>query len=378
MDLAEHKKRKQNRDTTLYLMVPTAIIAKIVLHLFLPSKYFYDSWRMIDMLNYGKKSTMGWSGYKTAVDIHKSWNVFHFGTVLEFSLFYGLIMTIIMMIIVSKTKEMNTREVIFVLMATGVLNIYVFTINKEMIQIVYFLAIYIVICLPIKNNFIKILGCAGIFYFESLQFRAYYIIMACLVIGIYFIFTWLRKLHSINKIHIILTVVACFLMVFVFFYLSSFVAKSDYEDALSARDGSVLTVDEVGEGGATSAIRNPIEVNGNLGIFMYNYVINSVRMMLPIELLIKNPGYFPFVIYQVFILLYVFKTLKNIKKLDKRIVVALSCFIAYFLGSVVFEPDFGSWTRHEATTFPILQMLALSSESEEGKEFEGEIVEYQY
>ena len=45
--------------------------------------------------------------------------------------------------------------------------------------------------------------------------------------------------------------------------------------------------------------------------------------------------------------------------------VALSCFIAYFLGSVVFEPDFGSWTRHEATTFPILQMMALGSGEKE-------------
>ena len=359
MDLVNHKRRKQNRDTALYLMGPTAIVAKLVLHLFLPDKYFYDSWRMIDMLVKGKKSTMGWSGYKTAVNIHKSWNIFHLNSELQFSIVYGLIMTILMMVIVSRTKEMEYREVIFVLMATGVLNIYVFVINKEMIQIVYFLAIYLVISLPIKNNLIKVLGCAGIFYLESLQFRAYYIIMACLLIGIYFIFTWLRSLQRINKLHIIITIIACFLMVFIFLYLSSFVSPKDYKDALGTRDGTTNTIDDASEGGASSAIRNPIEVNGNLGTFMYDYVINSVRMMMPIELLIKNPGYFPFVIYQFFILIYVFRTIKNLKLIDKKILVALSCFIAYFLGSVIFEPDFGSWTRHEATTFPILQLLAL-------------------
>lgn len=368
MDLAEHKRRKQNRDTALYLMAPTAIIAKLALHVFLPDKYFFDSWRMIDMLVNGKKAESGWSGYETAVNIHKSWNVFHFSTLEQFSIFYGALMTIIMMIIVSRTKEMNNREVIFILMATGVLNIYVFTLNKEMIQIVYFIAIYVIISLPINNNLIKVLGCAGVFYLESLQFRSYYIIMACLLIGIYFIFTWLRSLKEITKIHIFMTVIVLFLMVFVFFYLSSFVSPNDYKDALSSRDGSTSTIDNEGKGGASSAIRNPIKVEGKLGVFMYDYVINSVRMMMPVELIVKSPGYFLFVVYQVFILIYVFKTLKNLKMLDKKILVALACFVAYFLGSVVFEPDFGSWTRHEATTFPVLQLLALQSDKKEDED----------
>lgn len=375
MDLQEQKARKQNRDMALLLIVPTAVLAKIILHLFLPEKYFYDSWRMLDMLNNGEKATSAWGGYQTAVDAHKSLNIFNLTSFEQFSVLYGIVMTIVVLIIVSRTKEMDRMQVIFTLMAVGILNIYVFVINKEMIQIVYFLAIYIIISLPINNNLIKVLGCAGIFYLESINFRAYYIIMACLVVGVYLIFTWLRSLSQITKIHIFLTIVACFLMVFIFFYLSSFVSPQDYKDALSARDGSTQTVDNASEGGATSAIRNPIEVNGNLGVFFYDYVINAVRMMMPVELLIKNPGYFPFVVYQVFILIYVIKTLKNIKKLDKKILVALSCFIAYFLGSVVFEPDFGSWTRHEATTFPVLQMLALQNEKKETIEQE---IEYQY
>ena len=90
---------------------------------------------------------------------------------------------------------------------------------------------------------------------------------------------------------------------------------------------------------------------------MIDYVINAFRMMIPIELLLKSPGYAPFFIYQIFILMYLFKALANIKAMDKKVVVALSCFVAYFFGSVVFEPDFGSWVRHEATTFPVFQLL---------------------
>ncbi len=70
--------RQQNRDITLLLIAPTAILAKIIYMYFLPSKYFFDSWRMIDMLVNGEKSTIAWTGYQQAVDFHKAINIFHF------------------------------------------------------------------------------------------------------------------------------------------------------------------------------------------------------------------------------------------------------------------------------------------------------------
>ena len=71
-----------------------------------------------------------------------------------------------------------------------------------------------------------------------------------------------------------------------------------------------------------------------------------------------------FFVYQIFILVYLFKALANIKTMDKKMVVALSCFVAYFFGSVVFEPDFGSWVRHEATTFPVFQLLVYQNRTQ--------------
>ena len=153
-------------------------------------------------------------------------------------------------------------------------------------------------------------------------------------------------------------VVMCFVAVFAFFYASQFVAHKDYVNALNARDGTTETNE-----GASTSIENPIKVDGNLGIFMYDYVINAVRMMVPIELAFKGMFYLPFVVFQFFILYYYFKTIKNIKSLDDNMIVVVACYSAYFFGSVVFEPDFGSWVRHEAATFPILQLLAYKSNS---------------
>lgn len=97
----------------------------------------------------------------------------------------------------------------------------------------------------------------------------------------------------------------CFVAVFTFFYASQFVAHKDYVNALNARDGTTETNE-----GASTSIENPIKVNGNLGIFMYDYVINAVRMMVPIELAFKGIFYLPFVVFQ---FLYCITTLRRLR-----------------------------------------------------------------
>ena len=370
MELKYAKIRQQNRDITLMLIIPTVILAKIIHIFLLPSRYYFDSWRMLGMMNGGGMTA--WGGYQNTVDFYTKINIFHLTTLSQWSIAMGLVMTPIMMYLISETEQMEVRESIFTLMAIGVLNIYVFSVTKEMIQILYFLCIYVIISLPVKGISLKILMCAGVYYWESTSFRSYYIIMAAMTVFMYAIFLWIKKRRIITKKHIFIFVVACFFAVFILFYVSRFVSYNDYNEALNIRDGTTSTIE-----GAQSAIVNPIEVNGNLGIFMFDYVINAFRMMIPIELLIKSPMYAPFVIYQFFILYYFFKTVKNIKQLDSDMLVTISCFAAYFFGSVVFEPDFGSWVRHEAATFPILQLMAYKSNLYERTDKRERMVKYE-
>lgn len=352
--LKNKKNRETNRNITLILIPFVFVMAKFIHLCILPDKYYFDSWRMISMLVGGDMTP--WAGYQDTVDFYAAINIFHLGSVTQFSLVIGGIMTPVMMWIISRTKEMEMRECLFTLMTVGLLNIYVFSITKELIQMLYFMAIYIIICLPIKNSVIKIIGCAAVFYWESVNFRTYYIIMAAMAVFMYIVFQWLKKRAYITKKHIIITLILCFVAVFVFLYASSFISYDDYIDALNVRDGTTETIS-----GANTAIENPIKVDSNLGIFMYDYVIIAVRMMLPIELLIKSPVYAPFVIFQIFVLYYFIKTLANIKKIDENMHVVIACFSAYLFGSFIFEPDFGSWVRHEAATFPILQFMAFKS-----------------
>ena len=47
---------------------------------------------------------------------------------------------------------------------------------------------------------------------------------------------------------------------------------------------------------------------------------------------------------------------------------ALTCFSTYLFGSFMFEPDFGSWVRHESAAFTIFHLLAYKNLGEYKKE----------
>lgn len=355
MDLKEQKILESNRDTTLLLIPVVAVLAKFIYFYILPDKYFFDSWRMVSML-VGDGKMQAWDAYETTVNFYRSINFLNLTTINQWSIVLGIIMTIMLMFIISRTYRMTIMQCLFVLMATGLLNIYVFNITKETVQLLFFVLIYIIICLPINNQYVKMILCALVFYWESTFYRTYYIIMAAMTVFLFLVFKWLRSREDIKKKHVALTIIMCFIAVFIFLYVSQFVSHDDYISALNIRDKSTIT-------DATSIIKNPIEVNGNLGIFMFDYVINAIRMMIPIELIVKSPVYAPFVIFQIFILYYYIRVMINIKKININMVLVLSCFSAYLFGSFIFEPDFGSWVRHESATFPIMQMMVLQSEN---------------
>lgn len=350
MDIQQIRIRQQNRDMAIKLMIPVAILGKLIQLYILPEKYFYDSWRMALMMQ-GEISQGWWSGYETTINIFSKINILGLKTPRQWSILLGIIFTLMLVALVSRVKEMSMSECIYTLMATGLMNIYVFNLAKEPIQMTYFFVIMLIILLPIKNTFIKIMGCCGIYYWEANTFREYYIMMAAMVVVLYFIFLWLRRRRKIKVFYIVLALIVSIASMVAFVYASQYVAPEAYDDVMIVRDK--YSNDE-----ATSAINNPIEVNGNFGIWALDYVLAAIRMMIPVEMIVKSPVYAPFFVYQIFVLVYLIRAMKNVKRLNTQLLLSLSCFSAYLLGSFVFEPDFGSWVRHEAAAFPIFYLMA--------------------
>jgi hypothetical protein len=212
---------------------------------------------------------------------------------------------------------------------------------------------FLIINIEKAPNIIKIIGCALVFYWESTFFRSYYIIIAVLSVTVYILFTLIRtKTKKLSARKIIGVVLLLYLMVYAILAVSRVTMPESYNEVMICKNNTEYNT-------SASMIYDQIEHNGNLNLFMLNYVINSIRMIIPIELIKGGVGYAPFLIFQVLLLIYIAINIKNIRTIEDKNMLALSVFIAFFMGSVLFEPDFGSFARHEAASFPIIMLFAL-------------------
>ena len=341
---------RENKDVAVVLVFIVAIIAKMVEHLYLPAKYYYDNNRIFQtMLDPNFKDRWGGS-YKVTADFFRRINIFNLDTFNKWSIAIAIIFNIIIIILLITSKGIDLNQTIFLLMCVGLLNIYVFNIGKEVIQIGIFTMIFLAIMLKIPN-IIKVALCFGLLYWESTFFRNYYIIIAfffiTILVGILIIKKYIKK---ITLFKIIIIVLALYAMVSAFLFMASIFMHNDFIEVMECKNDSTLL-------GATSTIDDKIEHGNNIGLFMINYIINSVRMAFPIELLRAGIFYIPFIVFEGFFIYYIAKSLYRLYSSDFTQILALSIVLGYFMGSVLFEPDFGSFVRHEIATFPIIYIL---------------------
>lgn len=354
----------RNRNALLVLVLPVMVIAKLMVVFFLPDKYFYDNNRILGMTNVtlglaDSSSMPEWEGsYRVASDLFAKLNIGRLDTLLSWSLCLGVLFTLLLMFMILRADAPDLFQSIFILAAVGLLNIYIFTIGKDIIQFAFFFAVYVVLLLPLDNQLIKILASAGILYFESTFFREYYILIAALILAVYVVLTWFRRRGHLGVGSMLSIVVILFLMIYAAMLSARVIMPDEYDQMLGLRAGYVTAYGD----GADSAtlIQNVISGDG-LPIFMINYVINAFRMMIPIELFFRGVYYWPFFVFQLMVTLYMVHLISQMNHIkEPMLFLALCIYIGYILASFIFEPDFGSWVRHESATFPVLHLLVLN------------------
>ncbi len=345
-------KKYNNKVTLLMLVIPLSLLSKIFQFTVLPDKYFWDSQRMLSMLT-GSGTMPAWGGsYQIAVNFFEKFNFFNFTTLEEFAYSLAIIFSFVLVFLFVRVRNPSFIETCYYLATIFLLNIYVFNISKDMIQFLIFFLMYLIVIFPNFKPILKLIFIVGLFYWESTFFRPYVIIMGVLFVVAYMLlrFMQLKRIRVTwkNMLYFLLILLSVFTL---FILLAQIIMPNEYEELINIRETSVNNL-------ANSQIENWIKSNGTLHIFLINYIINAIRMMIPFELLTKGVSYFPFVIFQVFTLYYLFRAIRNLNyKTKSETIIALSIFIGYLLGSFIFEPDFGSFVRHESATFPILHLL---------------------
>lgn len=346
-----------NKNTFLLLsiIIFEAIIIKSFMYKLLPEKYFYDSIGLIRSL--GNIDYVKDISRRFAIIFFSKINVFGFTSIIQWGWFISIFFNIIIIkYIFNNNKKYDLVQFVFIIMSVALLNIYVFNIGKDIIQFLIFFIVFLILKSKKSNNY-KILYISFILIFEAFVFRTYYLIMASLVISIYLfykLFLEKRELDKNNTIKLIIIGICIFLAEI---FILRMISLENYNSVMFAR--SSVNVNRFNTLDAETIIYELFGNNNTFIIFVLNYISIFIRLLFPFELLLMKIKYLPFVVYQ---LIISFNLFKFGRKLNSNNLIWLIIVVAFLLTSAIFEPDFGSFVRHESTMFLIfLYMFILDN-----------------
>jgi hypothetical protein len=308
-------------------------------------KYFYDTRHIIEII-----SELGKTGDKafdftanlfSALPIDNLYDL-SYSTVYLYP-FIALMLSILYILFPPKNNYVfyTTLPLFFTLLA-----IYTLQISKDFIQLnIYFILLLLIYFFKGKNRIII----PFIFLIISAYFfRSYLALIAIIYVALAFLFSEKRYLF-LKFIFLIILLVGIL-------YIFQTITPANVYQFYNIRD--IVNADRIGEEYATTLISNPIQNVQNPIYFLINTLINFIRLFFPVELLkLLSPKYIIFILFQIFITFHLIIKVKNIfnSTLFQKysILMLLSVYIVYSL----FEPDFGSFLRHEISLFPFIYIL---------------------
>lgn len=278
-------------------------------------------------------------------------NIFHLYDYADWEIYISILTNIIVLLVLTQLKQvLRIYQWLLVTMTIAVLNIFSFCLSKEPIQMCYFLLIFLILNTKWDYKY-KCIGIYACILFSCMTFRTYYILILMFMIASQCGCNWiLKRVNGIGK-RIIIFIIGITLFCFVFFSCASAFSPENYESIYNARVHT-RSIEM-----ANTGIKNWLPTD-NVFMFTLNWITVVLRLVLPLELLPMGPKYWLFVVYQFIITIFVVQALKNLNRNSKNVNLALFVYLGFLLGSATFEPDFGSWVRHESICFPILFVMS--------------------
>jgi len=339
------------------MIVLIAIATNIFQFTVLSEKYFFDSNRILSLIENDAIFQIQ-NSYNITAYFSNVINIFGFTTLLHWSIAYSIVFNLLLYIFFKKVKFNSIYRLFWVCACLGLLNLYTFSLGKDIFQfILYFLIFILLQSNKDEKRTVILFGvCILLLLTWGIVFRIYFIFVA-----IYSLMTYiLIRLYTSARIKHGIVILAIF-GVWLSLYFLSLIAPLEYETVLSVHDR--LNAHRFDSASSQTIIIDIIPNQGRLSLFIVNYIISLFRMLIPIELLFSLRTniilYIPFFIFQIMLTYFVFFSLKRIlNKEASPIGMQVFClYFGYLLGSALFEPDFGSWIRHEITLFPIFMIL---------------------
>lgn len=330
------------------ILIIITLITLSIRYQFFGEKFFIDSLLILQAERFGSLYV---DGFSSAATFFRYINLIDVDTLFGWSIYISVLSFFINLYILKDEKTISLGKLLFIITGMSLWYLFAVGITKEVPQTLFYVMIYYFCC---KNNIIKSMNVkvtigALILAVSAYIFRPYYILTSFFTIIVFLI---MIKVGHNNRV---LRVTAlCMLSVLVFLVVTKIVLPDKANMILTLRSGSYQYL-----AGNTDSLINDVFENSsnNLIVYMVNYFVNATRLMAPVELLaIGKVYYLPFLIYQ---FVFSYNYFKNIKEsnINNESFLSIVFITSFIMVSVIMEPDFGSWARHQSVCWILSKNL---------------------
>ena len=298
----------------------------------------------------------------------------------EFEFFITLTFgALLLFVLLGMRRRLPLIEALFICLSCGVMSVYCLCLSKEPFQMVFFLLMYAVLHSDLIPERQKLYWGYGVVLLSACCFRTYYtLILVFAIVCQWYLGGLSRRARqrrragggwvrwaSMVKLYL-LAVVVYFAMMAVFS-----VANGELYD----RFQDTLLYASEATGSSNTYIENVFSINEdnpNILSVTAEYALAILRLLCPVELVDNGPKYWPYIIYQLCMTLFLLRGLRNYHHNTRTQNAALIIFLGYVFASAAFEVDFGSWVRHCAVTTPVVLILSGICPTARSRVVEGE------
>lgn len=283
----------------------------------------------------------------TSIIIFNVLNIFKIDNYFAYEIYITVLFNIILFIMFYKLKtKISIFQAVFLSLFIIVLNVFDFCLSKDPIQMIFFIVIFYVLLSNIKH---KQLMSFIIVIISSIIFRAYYILIIAFALILKII---LEKIINGNSKKTIQSLCIGVIIITAFYILMLVICHIAFPETYT----ELIRV-RTRTSSAFSDIRNIFYTSNNILLFGADYLFVIIRLLFPLELMRGGIKYIMYILFQLVITYSILKSLKNYKLLSEIEKFSLLIFLAFVFTSATFEPDFGSWIRHEAVLYPLLLII---------------------
>lgn len=274
-------------------------------------------------------------------------NILELSSYAEFEIMITIVWNLLLMHVTGKcVSRYNDLQAVFMVISVLMLNIFDFTLAKEPVQMIFFLSIYYVLTSDKLRDGHKVALTVLCLLLSVITFRSYYVLI--LVWGTAFagLHGYLLK-KNITAVRLAVAAAAIAATYGILLMLLQSLAPDIYAEMIRVR---------LRQSSATSDIRTIFGAS-SIPILSMDYLLVIARLLFPVEVLRFGPKFFLYFISQLIISLVYFQALYRSNSMLLYEKIALYVYSGFLFMSAAFEPDFGSWVRHEAALFPVLVIL---------------------